>query len=504
MADSTSTEAIKPAPDQQPKGTSRAKEFAGWLKRFGKKPVSPERNAQNSNPEQFAEFIDFYPEKKFTVAGFIARGIREKGLKPPYFESHGATDSIYATNERVNPELLVKLRNQKQAPDGYLVAVGGGNWAPLLDAFPKDKPPKGIVLINIDPDSIGKLKTLVGALRGDAQIPGDITYWKRYQDLPEEEYFGHVYNNGENTVFTRGVLGRHLPLLIRLAREGNIAVVQQNVLDPQLLDSIAQLPDYEELNNVVYLSNISDWIWRAADRRRGDEMIKSGKYDDSGVDINEINRPFVPLEELKSRPGNKSYFVDSTEKSLRYRIRISPDVPKFRKGDFDSHSGEPNFQIPDQIEGSSLNAQGEFRSMHYLSVLREFYRLKEDPDYKRAMHKMRERINKWRAGNGNPPLANDTDPIAGLGYELRRVEINDYAHESQRPADPRFRLYPVNENNWIYWVTSNEVIKMAQLYNKLFSETHGGVPPGSTADYLAEFIMNTYRIDPAEVKPPFF
>lgn len=499
MADGSAPETSSPKITKVESGSSKV--WRSIREKFSKKTTTTPRN--DSHPEQFAEFIDVYPEKKFTVAGFIAREIRKKGLKPPYFESHGATDSIYETNERVNPELLVKLRNQKQAPDGYLVAVGGGNWASLLDAFPKDKPPKGIVLINIDPNSIAKLETLVGALRGDTQIPEDIKYWEIYQDLPEEEYFGHVYNNGENTVFTRGVLGRHLSLLTRLAREGNIAIVQQDVLDPQLLDLIARLPNYPTLNNVVGLSNISDWQRRAAYRRRMDEMIKSGNMTNSGVDIDEINRPFVPLEKLKSGPGNKSYFVDSTEKSLRYRIRISSDVPKFRKGDFDSHSGEPNFQIPDQIEGSSLNAEGEFRSMHYLSVLREFYRLKEDPDYKHAMQQMREKINKLRAGNGNPPLANDTDPITGLGYELRLVEINDYAHESQRPADPRFRLYPVNENNWIYWVTSNEVIKMAQLYNRLFSETHGGVPPGSTADYLAELIMNTYRIDPAEVKPPF-
>ncbi len=496
MADGSAPEISSPQPSKAESKTANV--WNSIKEKFGRKRVPSQNNFQ---PEQFAEFIDAPAEKRFTVSGFISESVREKGLKAPDFKSEGATGTIYATNERANSELITKLKNHPQAPDGYLVEVGGGNWATMLDTYPDGKSPKGIVLINIDPDNIGELKELVKALKGEAQVPDLIRINIDFvKNLSEEDYLKTTYNNGESPVSTPLVIARHWEELQKLAMAGNISIVQQNILEPKLMETIASLPEFKSSNNVINLSNISDWIWRANSFAALKRSVEDGTYGQPlQTDMDSINGPFDVLNGLASEPGHRNYFVDSTEKSLRYKTRISSRPPHFERGDFEP-SFEPTFRVADQIDTTEddIKAEGVYKDLSYVKTIEDYYRLKEDPNYKRAVKGQIERINDYRKRLGSTVFLDETtyesELIPGLGHELFSIQYNQTCREFGFEVRPDLRFRSGNENNWITWVTSQEIINMAQIYNNLYMRTSGGVKRGITAPELIDLFEQTYSL----------
>lgn len=63
MADAVNTESVQPTPELQPKGSSKAKEFVSWLKRFGKKHEKSEPRVSVQDPIQNSETSEAQPQK---------------------------------------------------------------------------------------------------------------------------------------------------------------------------------------------------------------------------------------------------------------------------------------------------------------------------------------------------------------------------------------------------------------------------------------------------------
>lgn len=328
--------------------SSRSSAFRRFLESLGEK-FKKEKTFQAASTKELlkSETVEQETPKQPGIAVFIQEELDKKGLVAPEFKSEGSS-GLGGTNEKINPEVLRKLREGENPPNGYIIGVGVSDIFSFIDAFPKNSPPKGIVMINTDPKVVEQERVLVELLKngklvdydsnGNAQVSYSSKNWAA--GLSEEEYFEHAYRGGKSQVATNIVTGRHQELLAKLAREGNIAVVQQDILNPDLLIILSKLPGLKDSNNIIYLSNISDWIWRAEAHKMMEERTKEyfERGDNLFVDMDYANlfRPVVGLVLLNPKSPHLNYFADtlgSTE-GLDYHVRISTTRPVFTHSDF--------------------------------------------------------------------------------------------------------------------------------------------------------------------------
>ncbi|MBI2018153.1 hypothetical protein HYS96_00425 [Candidatus Daviesbacteria bacterium] len=289
-----------------------------------------------------------YP-KQSGIAEFIDEEIARKGLKPPEFESQGAS-GFTSTNERIDPRTLETVMLSDLPPNGYLIGVGVSNIFSLLDTFPKDSPPKGIVLVNTDPEAVKNARNFVEVVKSGSSVTFD-SYGRSvgmiarlYSGEKISKYYECAYGNGERQVDTELVMDKYHDMLVKLAQEGNIAVVQQDFLDPALLEIISRLPGLKDSNNVIYLSNIADWLWRPIGWSMWEERVKyyfqykkDAPTDYPFVpDMGQIFSAFQNLAVLQPNPGHTNYFADTlcNRWRLNYLMRIQPKIPQFARSDF--------------------------------------------------------------------------------------------------------------------------------------------------------------------------
>lgn len=314
MEGSSVEEGQSVAIDSDPKQKSFRNFLEGFKTRWSKKtsvPVAQHDVASVVLPEG--------DKKVDGIANLINEEIKKKELKPPEFKSEGAS-SFSSTNERINPEILHEIQNSENAPDGYLVGVGVSNIFSLLDTFPEGKIPKGIVLINIDPKATKQAEDFVDYLKQGKLVSfaggSPSTYYDsksafaRKDNDSQKSYEEQAYHEGEKQVDTSAVILRHKELLFKLAKEGNIAVLQQNILDQNLIEILDRLPGFQTSNNVIYLSNIADWIYRNPATQLFGERLKahsSGLPLPPDLDIGELFRPFGNLQKLETDLSHKNF-----------------------------------------------------------------------------------------------------------------------------------------------------------------------------------------------------
>lgn len=282
------------------------------------------------------------------IADFINAEIQKKELKSPEFKSEGAS-GFSVTNERINPGILHEIKDSENAPDGYLIGVGVSNIFSLLDTFPEGKIPKGIVLINIDPRAAKQAEYFVNHLKqgkivdfasGNPYVFYDSkSVFARKDNGSQESYEKKAYHEGKKQVYTGDVIERHKELLFQLAREGNIAVLQQNILDQNLVEILTKLPGFKASNNVVYLSNIVDWIYRDQAWKLWEQRFAAhtgGLPQPPDLDLEELFKPLLNLDLLKPEFPHKNLFADTlgSKSGLHYQLRISDRIPQFKQSDF--------------------------------------------------------------------------------------------------------------------------------------------------------------------------
>lgn len=336
MEDGVTSETAKPVVSSSESRPSKL--WQAIKTRFGgrsSKPIEQQSLQPLEEPE---------PEvKKPGITQFIEEEINKRGLKPPDFESQGAS-GFSGTNEKINPEVLHKTRNNESPPNGYIIGVGVPSLFSFIDAFPTESPPKGIVLVNSDPKSVAQARQFVEHLAKGEILDFTLSSPRKIKEFftqPQEEYKDRAYQQGNETIDTTLVILRHRDLLIKLAREGNIVVVQQDLLNPDLLEILSQLPDLKASNNLVYLSNISDWMWRPKAGKAYEEKMVAyakGEIDDmySEIDTEELFKPFSNLNVLTPEFPHGNYFADTlgSKTALNYQLRVSANIPVFKRTDF--------------------------------------------------------------------------------------------------------------------------------------------------------------------------
>lgn len=248
------------------------------------------------DPEQETSY-----RKENIATNFLSR-LEEKGLviQTPEFQKVG--EPAYATtNESGNPALFEKVKNLPNAPNGYLIGIGAANVFSMLESFPEGVTPKAIILFDIDPTVIAYGQRLIQAFKDTPADPsikldsGDTIFHTRYK------------------VSHENAIKKYGPMLHQLAKEGNLIIARTDFTRPELMDEIAKLPDFQNSNNIIYLSNIADHIYRRNPNSTPD---------------------FSFLQKLKLIDSNRNFYIDTLQNSLNYQLRISIKPPNLLPRNF--------------------------------------------------------------------------------------------------------------------------------------------------------------------------
>lgn len=203
--------------------------------------------------------------------------------------------ALLMTNEIVSPGQLVEWGNQHK-PDGYIVAVGCGMSLLLPSLFSADRPPRGVLLVDLDDRVVAMAHAFVAALQ---QTQSYEEFHERFLSHPLQSAVSFLtseqaaplsnleaseirqLNSGIDSLRNTGgqdvdALGR--PNLIgafssvyhqwkQLADSGKICIHQGSICSAPLKyqdnfeASVKRLwPDFAEHGNVVYLSNVVDHV----------------------------------------------------------------------------------------------------------------------------------------------------------------------------------------------------------------------------------------------------
>lgn len=209
------------------------------------------------------------------------------GMLPDYV---GPADSqeleaILSSNEKWHDYFISRVRRHK--PDGYIYGAGAGGVLATIEGMRYGKDPKGIIIVNLNPAVILGAKILRKGF-------GRYDSWEDFLDkiilnrrslLDMEAKILETESNeklrklmkkyvnnfrlatdtvrkgvkGKEANYPLRIVERRYPTFRQLAADGNIAVILSNITDPKLLNKVHELPGFSQSNNIIYLSNISNY-----------------------------------------------------------------------------------------------------------------------------------------------------------------------------------------------------------------------------------------------------
>ncbi len=251
--------------------------------------------------------------RQLDVGKHFAELLQQKGTISEYFTSGGEL-ALRETNEKLDHALIEKVQSQKEAPNGYLIGIGAANVIRMLELFPEGQIPKAMILFDINYSVVNSAESFIEKLK---QQPDD----QNTDIWPLDRIISDPVTRSKINL-----------ILKRLAKEGNLVIKLADFTDPKVFETLSDLPDIHNVNNVIYLSNISDHVWRNS---------KFEKIAD-----------FNFLEILKPQGSHKNYYIDTIQRTLNYNLRVSTQIPQFSTEDFDNDN-RSLFQIRqiDEIEG---------------------------------------------------------------------------------------------------------------------------------------------------------
>lgn len=293
-------------------------------------------------------------------------GFKEVGVSP-----------LFCTNESASNELFDNV-NQVYKPDGFIYGVGCGNIITMLEAF--SETPKGLIAVDIDPKTIFFAKMLVAGLsRYDTakdfangflyagrsaiqsleeevlrmerdpalkalfeehhdRLQYDLAHTNICEIKYDDDFLGLTPSMSESfaerahadpylsLVIVPTVLARNYDKLHQLAIEGNIAVLHADMFDPEVLEYVAELPGFKDSNNVVYVSNVADHIFRAT-------YFTPEMYGKQDIFLEMLNGQMSHLNLLGPNSPHQNVFVHTTQKGLGYELQSLPTVPQYTSVD---------------------------------------------------------------------------------------------------------------------------------------------------------------------------
>lgn len=266
---------------------------------------------------------------------------------PPVMESGGQL-GIIDTNEMMSDETVLNTKNSPNAPDGYILGPGFGNIVSMTLLYPERSTPKAICAVDVIPEAVvaGRMLTRMISLNPTftdfknnlsdneslnllfAEVIGEEinpTIKSRFQKTSlvkiKENIDWAVKNSWSKTdslipinnarIDVLGVIKKQYDLLHRMAADGNIGVAYADMTSPSTMEKIKNLPGFAERKNVLYMSNAIDHL-----TERGTNLTRLNSFD-----------------VLKTLGEEKNIFVDTTQRSLNYNLRVSEKVPQYMSSD---------------------------------------------------------------------------------------------------------------------------------------------------------------------------
>lgn len=239
--------------------------------------------------------------------------LEKNKILSPLFLKLGAS-SFFGTNEKVNPNSLNKLRKSVLAPNGYIIGVGVSSIFTALEAF--SDLPKGIVLVNPDLKVITDIEMFISELRTGKVIYKD-KEGKKYSYAPTgSEDENNEYLSVDKKIIPFDLLKNKATYLIRLAKEEKIIYLNQDLFDSSILKLLrSYLPEVDQSNNFINLSNVGDWFRRAVLNNSFMKRISNNK--------------FIEMENLKILDPEKPYrnYFMYTSVNTDYFQTITDTIP---------------------------------------------------------------------------------------------------------------------------------------------------------------------------------
>ncbi len=267
---------------------------------------------------------------------------------PPSSNLASGMSALLQSNDCGSPEFYNSIRERR--PDGYIVGVGAGAIFSLVECFDKEKPPKGIVIADVKPRVVLFSRFLIDKL---ARSESFGEFRNNFFQLTDEEYRaqidiflqqqegGDIYKPLTENSFTfidvdKGVTPRHLwrsyedrkggigpfhphdevqpidvlqdnyDLLHQLALQNRITAVYSDISDESFIKTVKHLPDFKKATNIVYISNVADFMHHISDRdKRAKQFNKLKAF--SGI-------------------GRRTIFVDAA-KGIKLRLKAYDSLP---------------------------------------------------------------------------------------------------------------------------------------------------------------------------------
>lgn len=362
------------------KGNPLSRFSSVFFKRFLPQKT-PEPTSQETPivPPPKQEIIPDEPKRQEGIGIEFLKSLAEKGIiEEPKIERFGVSASEGRTNEIGSPVLFEEIKNQKEAPNGYLVGVGAANIFSMLEAFPKGTEPKAILLFDIDQEVVEHGRQIIEELKSSDSYPE-----KNLGKLGD--YRNEVLNNYFN-MDPRVAVEKYASLLHRLAKEGNLVITKADFTDQKLMEEISRLPEWKSSNNIVYLSNIADHLQR---------------YNES----KDWNFDFIPdfsfLNTLTPEAPHKNYYIDTLQRSLSYNLRVGTKPPVFVPEDFPvSYLMYPEWQTrpTNEINGPT-ETNPLWENIHTWAsdqIIQSYHQLDNSPLQQERKELMQEKINDHR------------------------------------------------------------------------------------------------------------
>ncbi len=346
-----------------------------WKKHHKTDQIIPE--APNSSETLKDVSIDEKKEpevapRQTKIGENFLENIRNKGLTITNGEFQNVGQpALEGTNERGSPVLFEKLKGQGEPPNGYLIGIGASNVFSMLEAFPEGTTPTAVVLFDIDPAVIEFGQYLIQILKDS---PDELS------SVIKKESGGNIFFPVYNANPEQAIL-KYAKVLSQLAQEGNFVIARADFNNPQLVQELSNLPNLKNLNNIVYLSNIADHLWRRA---------VAG------------NRSYLPdfsfLSQLQPQSPHQNYYIDTLTGPLNYNLRISTEPPTFKLPDFDpSLINHWQIEPTDLLEGPKENVVWEDLSQWDLNqILTANLALRSNPRFQEIATYIEKHLNEMR------------------------------------------------------------------------------------------------------------
>lgn len=358
---------------------SRISRFSQWLRNFGKREEPPknfqlestETVEQQTNliSEEPPSAVEQIPPEKLAseeqqkvvvanIANILTDNLNKKSdIVPPQVENRGVA-ALGGTNETVSKGFFEAV--QAKDPDGYIVGVGAGNVFTLVNCFPDDTLPKGIILADIDPAVVAVGKLMIKKLRESETFE---EFDRQVHGLPEEEFIREIkqiMGEEENSILAKrldslskedwirawryiaknkddaslykywnpekydgtqfqgtpintiGAMREKFSTLKQLVEAGNITITYADFTNPTFIAAVKNLPEFSDSTNIIYISNIIDHI-----TSRGRQF--------ENVEVMEVLKGY-------ENPVRPPVFIDTLQ-SLNYFLRVRNALPVYTHED---------------------------------------------------------------------------------------------------------------------------------------------------------------------------